>query len=295
MTKITAYIPAYNASEYLARTIEGLLSQTQPFDEVLVIDDGSSDDTVAIASRYPAVRIVKHTKNRGLAAARNTAFREARNELIASVDADVIAEPQWIATLLPHLDDPKVVGAGGILIEGVLKTLADRWRDARMAQQWGPVVLRNPKFLYGSNNIFRKSAVVEAGGYNEFHRSCGEDPDLAARVRARGWDLVYDPAARSIHQRHDGLASILDMYWRWWRFGNQAYAKGITLRSVLGHAVFIHFRYNFLPPALQDLRTGHLDLLALDLVALAYLPYRDVRLWMASRSASLHEQRATGA
>jgi hypothetical protein len=85
------------------------------------------------------------------------------------------------------------------------------------------------------------------------------------------------------------------MYWRWWRFGNQAYAKGITLRSVLGHALFIHFRYNFLPPALQDLRIGHLDLFALDLAALAYLPYRDVRLWMASRSASLHEQRATGA
>ena len=295
MTKITAYIPAYNAGEYLARTIEGLLSQTQPFDEVLVIDDGSRDDTVAVASRYPAVRIVKHVKNRGLAAARNTAFAEARNELIASVDADVVAEPEWIATLLPHLDDPKVIGAGGILVEGVRKTLADRWRDARMAQQWGPALLRNPKFLYGSNNIFRKSAVVEAGGYNEFHRSCGEDPDLAARVRARGWDLVYDPAARAIHQRYDSTSSILDMYWRWWRFGNQAYAKGITLRSVLGHALFIHFRYNFLPPALQDLRAGRLDLLALDLVALGYLPYRDFRFWMVSRSDSLRQQPATGA
>jgi glycosyltransferase involved in cell wall biosynthesis len=295
MTKITAYIPAYNASEYLARTIEGLLSQRHAFDEVLVIDDGSKDDSAAIAARYPRVRIVKHAKNRGLAAARNTAFAAARNELIASVDADVVAHPDWIATLLPHFDDPKVAGAGGILIEGVQNTLADRWRNARMAQQWGPVLLRNPKFLYGCNNILRKSAVLEAGGYNESLRSCGEDPDLAARLRKRGWDLVYDPAARSVHQRYDTTHSILDMYWRWWRFGNQSYSKGISLRSVLGHALFVHFRYNFLPPALEDLRAGQFDLLALDLVALGYLPYRDFRLWLDSRSASLRQQPATGA
>lgn len=294
MSKITAYIPAYNAAEYLARTIEGLLSQTHPFAEVLVIDDGSKDDTAAIASRYPQVRIVKHERNKGLAAARNTAFAAARHELIASVDADVVAQPTWIATLLPHMDDPKVAGAGGLLIEGVLTTLADRWRNARMAQQWGPVRC-NPKFLYGCNNIFRKSAVVAAGGYNEFLRSCGEDPDLAARLRKRGWELIYDPAARCVHQRHDNIRSILDMYWRWWRFGNQAYSKGISLRSVLGHALFVHFRYNFLPPAKEDLRALQLDLFALDLVALGYLPYRDFRLWQDTRSAALRQQSVTGA
>src|SRR5215470_7074334 len=111
MIKITGYTPAYNASKYLARTIQGLLSQTHPFDEVLVIDDGSTDDSASIASRYPEVRVVRHEKNKGLAAARNTAFSVARNDLIASVDADVVASPTWIATLLPHLDDPKVAGA----------------------------------------------------------------------------------------------------------------------------------------------------------------------------------------
>src|SRR5262249_36627248 len=170
--RITGYIPAYNASQYLARTIEGLLSQTHRFDELLVIDDGSKDDTAAIASRYPEVRMVKHENNKGLAATRNTAFSVARNELLASVDADVVADPTWIETLLPHLADPKVAGVGGILIEGVQKTPADRWRNARMAQQWGDQRLRNPEFLYGCNNIFRKAAVIEAGGYNELLRSC---------------------------------------------------------------------------------------------------------------------------
>jgi cellulose synthase/poly-beta-1,6-N-acetylglucosamine synthase-like glycosyltransferase len=225
--RITAYTPAYNVSEYLARTIEGLLLQTRPCDEILVIDDGSRDNSAEIASRYPQVTLIKHPVNKGLAAARNTALRAARNELVASVDADVVADPNWIAMLLPHLDDPKVAGAGGILIEGVQTTLADRWRRARMAQEWGPQYIRNPRFLYGSNNLFRKSAILEAGGYNESLRSCGEDPDLAIRLRARGWNFVYDPSARSTHLRHDNLKSVLDTYWRWWRFGIQAYPNAL--------------------------------------------------------------------
>jgi len=288
--RVTAYIPAYNVSEYLARTIEGLLAQTHAFDEILVIDDGSGDNSAEIASRYPRVTLIKHPVNKGLAAARNTALRTARNELVASVDADVVADPSWIATLLPHLDDPKVAGAGGILIEGVQTTLADRWRRALMAQGWGPQYIRNPRFLYGCNNVFRKSAILEVGGYEESLRICGEDPDLAIRLRARGWDFVYDPAARSTHLRHDNLRSVLDMYWRWWRFGNQAYPRGVNLRSWLGHALFVHFRYNFLVPAKADLRASRLDLLAMDFLTLGYMPYRDFRLWR-NDSASPAPQR----
>jgi cellulose synthase/poly-beta-1,6-N-acetylglucosamine synthase-like glycosyltransferase len=284
MERVTGYTPAYNVSEYLARTIEGLIGQTYKFDEILVIDDGSRDNSAEIASRYPQVTLIKHPLNKGLAAARNTAMRAARNELVASVDADVVADPNWLATLLPHLSDPKVAGAGGFLAEGVQKTLADRWRRARMAQEWGESFIRNPRFLYGSNNVFRKSAVLGAGGYNESLRTCGEDPDLAARLRAQGWDFVYDPAARATHLRHDNLKSIMDMYWRWWKFGNQAYPNGVTLRSWLGHALFVHFRYNFWDPAKVDLSQGRLDLLAMDFLALAYMPYRDFRLWSTEKS-----------
>jgi GT2 family glycosyltransferase len=274
----SAYIPAYNVAEYLAPTIEGLLSQTYPFDEILVIDDGSRDNSAEIASRYPKVTLIRHTVNKGLAAARNTAMRAARNELVASVDADVVAGPDWMATLIPHLNDPKVAGAGGMLIEGAQNTLADRWRRARMAQEWGQKYIRNPQFLFGCNNVFRKSAVLDAGGYNESLRSCGEDPDLGVRIRARGWDLVYDPTAHATHLRHDNLKSVLDMYWRWWRFGNQAYRNGITLRSWIGNALFVHFRYNFLEPAKKDLLAGRLDLLGMDFLALGYMPYRDFQL-----------------
>src|SRR5215469_11933101 len=124
--KVTVYIPAYNVSEFLAPCIESLLSQTLPADEILVIDDGSQDNSAEIASRYPQVTLIKHPVNRGLASARNTAVRTARNELVASLDADCVAAPSWLAELTRHLKDPALVGVGGKLIEGVQRTTADR-------------------------------------------------------------------------------------------------------------------------------------------------------------------------
>src|ERR1700675_1360019 len=107
--KVFVYIPCYNAASYLECSLTGLLNQTRPPDEILIIDDGSSDNSVEVASRFP-VKVIRHEKNKGLAAARNTAFRAARNELVASLDADCIADPDWLARLVTQLDDPHVVG-----------------------------------------------------------------------------------------------------------------------------------------------------------------------------------------
>lgn len=286
MDKVSVYIPAYNVAEFLPRAIAGVLAQTHRADEILVIDDGSRDATCEIAARCPGVTLLRHDRNRGLGAARNTAFQSARNALVASLDADCVPEPQWLASLLPPFADPQVAGVGGFLTEGVQRTVADRWRRAHMPQEWGEAPLRNPRFLYGCNNVFRKAAVLEAGGYDERMRTNGEDTDLSQRLRARGWHLVYEPAARATHLRQDTLGSILDTYWRWWRFGVRAYANGVRLRSVLGHAVFVHFRYTFLDFVRSDLRARRFELLGLDLLALGYFPYRDFRLWIEAHSGA---------
>jgi GT2 family glycosyltransferase len=281
--KISVYIPAYNSAEFLSRAIDGLLEQTHAADEILVIDDGSRDATTEIVARYPRVILVRHPRNSGLGAARTTAFRTARNELVASMDADCAPEPGWLAALVRHFDDPKVAGVGGRLIEGIQRTLADRWRRAHMPQEWGEQALRNPKFLFGCNNMFRRSAVLAVGGYDESMRTNGEDVDLCRRLREKGWDLHYDPEGRVIHLRHDTVRSILDTYWRWWRFGVRAYANGVRLRSVLGHALFVHFRHTFLGLVRKDWKARRFELLGLDLAVLGYFPYRDFRLWLASR------------
>ena len=284
MPSVTVYIPAFNAAEFIARSVEGLLAQTHAPDEILVIDDGSSDETASIVSRYPQAKLIRHERNLGLGAARNSGIRAARNELVASIDADCVADPAWLANLLPHLEDPQIAGVGGRLLEGVQHSIADRWRAAHMPQEWGPSFIRNPKFLFGCNNIFRRSAVLEVGGYDERMRTNGEDTTLCEQLRKRGWQYVYEPAALATHLRHDTVSSILETYWRWWKFGVNAYANGVRLRSVLGHALFVHFRYTFLELLSSDWRARRFGLLPMDILALAFLPYRDFRLWLAARS-----------
>lgn len=288
---VSVYIPCYNAAEFIVRSIEGALRQTHPADEILVVDDGSRDATLEIAARYP-VRIVPHERNLGLAAARNSAFREARNEFVASLDADCVPAPDWLEKLVPHLEDPQVAGVAGRLTEGIQHSLADRWRHAHMPQEWGSAAIRNPRFLFGSNTLFRKSVVKAAGYYDESMRTNGEDVELSRSIRAGGFELVYEPAARVTHLRHDTIRSVLDTYWRWWRFGVSAYFNGVRLRSVLGHALFVHFRHNFLDLVKVDLKERRFELLGLDLLVLGYFPYRDFRLWLAGLNAPT-QQRAS--
>jgi len=278
--KVSVYVPAYNAAEYLARCIQSLLDQAVPADEILVIDDGSRDATPEIAARYPRVTLIRHPHNQGLAAARNTAMRAARNEFLASIDSDCCAHPSWLAELLKHMGDPAIVGVGGKLIEGVQSNLADRWRAVHMAQQWGDTLVRDPRFLFGCNTLYRKSVLLELGGFDERMRTAGEDTDMGERLRAKGFRTLYDPAARVTHLRHDTTRSILDASWRWWKFAVNAYASGPTLRSVLGHALFVHFRYNFLEPARKDFLAHRWSLLAFDFLVLGYFPCKDFRVWL---------------
>jgi glycosyltransferase involved in cell wall biosynthesis len=292
---ITAYIPAYNVARCLPRAIESLLAQTLSPAEILVIDDGSKDQSANIAQRYPQVTLVRHERNRGLAAARNTAFRAARGEFVASLDADCVAEPTWLENLAPHLKDAEIAGAGGSLRESVQTSIADRWRRAHLPQEWGATLLRNPKFLFGCNNIFKRSAVLDAGGYDETMRSNGEDCELSRQLYAKNWGLIYDPAARATHLRSDSVKSILDTYWRWWKSGVNAYASGISLRSVVGHALFVHFRHTFWEFVRSDLKARQFELLLIDILLLAYLPYRDFRLWLESNENPVSQRSSAGA
>src|SRR3989338_1636252 len=107
MEKVSLYIPCYNAQDTVRECLESVFGQTRAVDEIVVIDDGSTDSSIKIAKEYP-VKVIRHEKNRGLAACRNSAFEFARNEIIASLDADCAAEPEWLEELMGCIiDDEK--------------------------------------------------------------------------------------------------------------------------------------------------------------------------------------------
>jgi GT2 family glycosyltransferase len=216
--KLTVYIPCYNAAPHIAGAIRALLEQTRPADELLVIDDGSSDNTVELASQFP-VRIILHEKNKGLAAARNTAFASASHEFVGAIDADVFPARDWLENLLAPFADPRVAGTGGRLLEAFQKTPADAWRAVHLSQDLGTERLEfvhpTHKRLGGFGTIFRKQAVESVGGYNEKYRTNYEDVDLCARLLAAGHKLVFEPRAVAYHQRRDSIRSVIRTAWRW--------------------------------------------------------------------------------
>jgi glycosyltransferase involved in cell wall biosynthesis len=96
--KISAVIPAFNAAQTIRLTIDSVLAQTRPADEILVIDDGSSDTTAAILDSYgPVLRVIRQ-ENRGAASTRNRLCQEARGDLIAFLDADDRWHPAYLRT-----------------------------------------------------------------------------------------------------------------------------------------------------------------------------------------------------
>lgn len=93
---ITVAIPAYNAARTIRATVDSTLSQTRPPDEIVVVDDGSTDETVSILESYGrAIRLIRQ-ENRGSSSARNRAYQEAGGELIAWLDADDLWHPSYL-------------------------------------------------------------------------------------------------------------------------------------------------------------------------------------------------------
>ena len=253
---ITLYMPCYNAAHFLDRVLPAVLAQTYPIADFFVIDDGSTDDTAAVAARH-GVRVIRQGTNRGLGVARNTGIRNAKTDYIASLDADVAPRPDWLEKLAAHMVTGKVDGVAGNLVETIKDTLADHWRDAHMQQGWGEELIAGPEFLYGANNLYRKQALIDAGYYDESCRTNGEDVSMNAKLQEQGVRLLYDPAAVCEHLRTDTTQSMCRTYWNWVFFKSDPSSDDYLDRiRKMGRRLLLRRYFR------EDLRKGRLRLAA---------------------------------
>lgn len=217
MTPVSLYIPCYNVGGTLDKVLHGVLAQTYAPDEIIVVDDGSTDTTLFVANHFP-VTIVRHQSNRGLAAARNSGIRAARNELVASLDGDVFPDKDWLRHLMECFQfDPeqRLALVGGALHEANTDTVADFYRAFSLPQHLGDQPIKNPRIVFGADTIIRKSVVEKVGWYSERFRTNYEDMDMYRRILARGYAAFYQPAAIAMHLRRDSIRSIVRTQWRW--------------------------------------------------------------------------------
>ncbi len=218
MIKASIYIPAYNAEKTITEVLDSVFSQSLQFDEVIVVNDCSTDNTYNCLKSFKNLKIINNTENKGLSYCRNIALENSKNEFVASIDADVVLDKFWLESISNHLKD-NVILVGGNLIEKYKDNIYNNWRSVYYKQNWGNVDLHNPAFIFGCNNIQSKVAWKKINGYDEKLKSNGEDIDYSIRLRKEGYDTFYCQKAKCYHLQNDNLSSLSARVWRYHSFG----------------------------------------------------------------------------
>lgn len=243
---VTVVVCSRNGARTIAACLEALEKQTlHDQSQVVVVDDGSTDATGAIARRYE-VDLVVHEQNRGLGEARNTGIRLARGPIVAFTDDDCIPEPTWMEALVASYARPEVVGVGGPVGIARVETLVHRyladhpplaplelelaWRDSlheRLAiylkAMWSPERPSHGRAVYsfaGANMSFRREALEAVGMFDPAITFGSDDEHICGRIRDHYPDslLWFAPEATV---RHDYAGTLRDLLRR-----NHAYGRG---------------------------------------------------------------------
>jgi poly-beta-1,6 N-acetyl-D-glucosamine synthase len=230
---VTLVVPAFNEGLVIQPALRSLLQLDYPNYEIVVIDDGSTDDTyekamvVAKESREIRVRVITK-RNGGKAEALNTGMSVARGEFILNMDGDSKLTSNTLRACIRHFDNPRVGAvAGNVKVlnrENIWSNIqaleyVEGLAMARKAQSFMRVV----NIIPGPLGMFRKSVLQQVGGYD--HDTFAEDCDLTLKILMRGWHIAYEPTAIAWVETPSRLLDLLKQRYRWTRGILQATRK----------------------------------------------------------------------
>ncbi len=163
LPKVSVVIPVYNEEQYLTACLDSLMAQSVKADEIIVVDNNSSDASVAIAKRYPVT--IVHEKEQGMTPARNRGFNSTHYEIIARTDADTILPPTWIKRIKKTFLNEELVAISGPasfydLPKIVKHTSLSTTKSSKFIKSYNTIVRQFLKHdcLYGPNYALRKNA-----------------------------------------------------------------------------------------------------------------------------------------
>jgi cellulose synthase/poly-beta-1,6-N-acetylglucosamine synthase-like glycosyltransferase len=234
---VTILVPAHNEGSSIEAAIQSLLEVVYPDLEILVINDGSTDDTLECASRWAGayrsatVRVIDTGVNVGKAEALNIGLENTTREVVVVMDADSRLEPQSILKGVAHFINPEVVAVAGNvkIINRVnfitkLQTLEYLLglNLVRRAQGYFQCV----NIIPGPMGFFRRDVLLELGGYDS--DTYAEDCDLTLKMLARGQRVNYEPDAISWTECPENISGLITQRYRWTRGILQALKKNKT-------------------------------------------------------------------
>lgn len=206
--KVSVIVCSYNGGRTLEACLESLLKIDYPDYEVILVDDGSKDDTQEIARKFPSVRNILQN-NMGLSYARNVGAANAKGEVFAYTDSDCMADPDWLYYLVGTLLSGEYAGVGGPNISPP----AEDWIQACVAAApGGPshVLLSDvvAEHIPGCNMAFHRAAFEGIGGFDVEYRKAGDDVDFCWRLQQSGQVIAFSPAAIVWHYRRFTLKAF---------------------------------------------------------------------------------------
>lgn len=260
---VSIVIPVKDRAEDLRNCLNSLAALDYPavLREIIVVDDGSSDATPEVAVELGARLVKSGSIGGGPAAARNRGADVARGGILAFIDSDCTASPQWLRELLPVFADSQVAAVGG-WVDGMHSAAPlDRYEAVMSSLNLGRRAMTGGAggdtfYLPSCNLLLRREAFASAGGFRA-ELQVGEDVDLTWRLRDAGRSIVYLPKGSVCHAHRSRL----------WPFMKRRFDYG-TSEGLLQQLHPVRGKKMLLPPML----TAILALLAMALMLLSPLP-----------------------
>jgi len=205
---VTFIVPNYNQRHLMDFCLPPLLAEAGDRHRVLVVDDASTDDTVAyLRASYPQVRVVALSRNQGFGGAVRAGIAASDTPLFALINTDVQVRPGWLAVILPHFDRPDTFAVcsridlpGGSQME--TGNVAAAWSGILEPYHVPPA--RPGPILYagGASSVYDRAKYDALGGFETVYRPMYfEDIELGYRAWRRGWRSLFEPNASVYHQR----------------------------------------------------------------------------------------------
>lgn len=191
---LSIVIPVYNEESYLDACLDSIARQSVTPDEVLIVNNNSTDESMEIAERYPFVRMIA-AKQQGIAYARNQGFDNAGGNIIGRIDADTILPTSWVADVKEFYSDPangKVALTGGATFRNMPFPRLAGWLQQQLAFRLDRLALGH-HMLWGSNMALLKATWQEVKATTCNDNAIHEDIDLSIHLHQAGYKVRYLP------------------------------------------------------------------------------------------------------
>jgi biofilm PGA synthesis N-glycosyltransferase PgaC len=240
---ISVIIPAYNEEASIERTLASVRAQTVKIDEIIVVDDCSTDRTAEIARQAGAV-VRRTPQNMGTKArAQNYVLPLIKTDLFVTIDADTSLDPRAIERTMPYFNDPRTGSVCGLVIPQRIRTLWERGRFVEYL--FGITVMKGAQnnvnavlVSSGCFSVFRTEVVRELGGFRS--RSMAEDMDLTWEMHFNSYRVYFAPDAYCYPLDPPTARVFYRQVLRWYSsfFQNVAIHRGQLLKNRIGFFVY---------------------------------------------------------